>query len=54
LKREDGSLLADMFDGEGFVRGVTRKGRKLDHASALVIGSGGVVRRSRRRWRRPA
>ncbi len=22
LKREDGSLLADMFDGEGFVRGV--------------------------------
>ena len=42
LKREDGSLLADMFDGEGFVRGVSRKGRKLNHASALVIGSGGV------------
>lgn len=42
LKREDGSLLADMFDGEGFVRGVSRKGRKLKHASALVIGSGGV------------
>ena len=42
LKREDGSLLADMFDGEGFVRGVTRKGRTLNHASALVIGSGGV------------
>jgi shikimate dehydrogenase len=42
LKREDGSLLADMFDGEGFVRGVSRKGRKLNHASALVIGAGGV------------
>ena len=42
LKREDGSLLADMFDGEGFVRGVSRKGRNLNHASALVIGSGGV------------
>ena len=42
LKREDGTLLADMFDGEGFVRGVSRKGRKLNHASALVIGAGGV------------
>ena len=42
LKREDGTLLADMFDGEGFVRGVRRKGRDLDQASALVIGSGGV------------
>ena len=42
LKREDGTLLADMFDGEGFVRGVRRKGRDLDGASALVIGSGGV------------
>ena len=31
-----------MFDGEGFVRGVRRKGRNLDGASALVIGSGGV------------
>ena len=42
LKREDGSLLADMFDGEGFVRGVRRKGRNLEGASALVIGAGGV------------
>ncbi len=42
LKREDGTLLADMFDGEGFVRGVRRKGHELNHASALVIGSGGV------------
>jgi shikimate dehydrogenase len=42
LKREDGTLLADLFDGEGFVRGVRRKGRNLDRASALVIGCGGV------------
>jgi shikimate dehydrogenase len=42
LRREDGSLVADMFDGEGFVRGVLRKGRKLTRTSALVIGSGGV------------
>jgi shikimate dehydrogenase len=42
LKRPDGSLLADMFDGAGFVRGVERKGRQLAGASALVVGSGGV------------
>jgi shikimate dehydrogenase len=42
LKREDGTLLADMFDGEGFVRGVRNKGRNLDGASALVVGCGGV------------
>jgi shikimate dehydrogenase len=42
LKRADGTLLADMFDGEGFVRGVRRKGRKLEGASALVVGCGGV------------
>ena len=42
LKRADGSLLGDMFDGAGFVRGVARKGRKLAGASALVVGSGGV------------
>jgi shikimate dehydrogenase len=41
-KRDDGSLVADMFDGEGFVRGVVRKGQKLDHTSALIIGAGGV------------
>jgi len=42
LRRPDGSLLGDMFDGAGFVRGVERKGRKLAGASALVIGAGGV------------
>jgi shikimate dehydrogenase len=42
LRRSDGSLLGDMFDGAGFVRGVERKGRPLKGAKALVVGSGGV------------
>jgi shikimate dehydrogenase len=42
LKRTDGSLLADMFDGAGFVRGVERKGRSVAGARALVVGAGGV------------
>lgn len=42
LLRPDGTLLGDMFDGEGFVRGVRRAGRTLANARALVIGSGGV------------
>jgi len=42
LKRPDGSLLADMFDGAGFVRGMQRRGRNPKGASALVVGSGGV------------
>jgi shikimate dehydrogenase len=40
--RPDGTLLGDMFDGAGFVRGVQRKGVKLDGARVLVVGSGGV------------
>ncbi|HVL20795.1 MAG TPA: shikimate dehydrogenase [Amaricoccus sp.] len=43
VKRDaEGRLVGDMFDGEGFVRGVLRKGRTLDGARALVVGSGGV------------
>jgi shikimate dehydrogenase len=42
LKRPDGSLLGDMFDGAGFVRGVERKGRPLQGARTLVVGAGGV------------
>lgn len=38
----DGRLSGDMFDGEGFVRGVLRKGYKLEGARALVVGAGGV------------
>jgi shikimate dehydrogenase len=40
--RPDGSLLGDMFDGAGFVRGVLRKGVTLTGARVLVVGSGGV------------
>jgi shikimate dehydrogenase len=40
--REDGSLLGDQFDGEGFVRGVLRKGFDLTGKRALVVGNGGV------------
>jgi shikimate dehydrogenase len=38
----EGKLVGDMFDGEGFVRGVLRKGRALSGKRALVVGSGGV------------
>jgi shikimate dehydrogenase len=38
----DGRLAGDQFDGEGFVRGVQRKGLQLHGASALVVGCGGV------------
>ena len=42
LRRPDGSLLGDMFDGAGFVRGVQRTGRRLAGTKALVVGCGGV------------
>src|SRR3954462_10468274 len=41
-KLADGRLVGDMFDGEGFVRGLARKGLQLRGARALVVGSGGV------------
>ena len=42
LVRADGTLLGDMFDGAGFVRGMERKGRLARGARALVVGAGGV------------
>ena len=42
LLRPDGSLLGDQFDGAGFVRGIQRKGLKLQGARVLVSGNGGV------------
>lgn len=42
LKREDGTLLADQFDGAGFARGVARKGFKTKGSKILVVGTGGV------------
>jgi shikimate dehydrogenase len=42
LKRPDGSLLGEQFDGAGFVRGAQRKGCKMEGARVMVAGSGGV------------
>jgi shikimate dehydrogenase len=39
---DDGRLIGDMFDGEGFVRGLLRKGCVLAGARVLVVGAGGV------------
>ncbi len=38
----DGRLLGDMFDGEGFVRGMQRKGFSPKAKRCLVVGCGGV------------
>jgi shikimate dehydrogenase len=37
-----GRLVGDMFDGEGFVRGVRRKGVDPRGARVLIVGAGGV------------
>lgn len=42
LKRPDGSLQGDMFDGEGFTLGLARRGFIFTGAKCLVIGAGGV------------
>ena len=41
-RMEDGRLQGDLFDGEGFVRALRRKGCHPSQASALVVGAGGV------------
>ncbi|TCM81605.1 ThiF family adenylyltransferase [Rhizobium sp. BK068] len=38
----DGRLMGDMFDGEGFVRGLLRKGQTITGAQVLIVGAGGV------------
>jgi shikimate dehydrogenase len=42
LRRPDGSLYGDMFDGAGFTRGAKRKGFDFSGADCLVVGAGGV------------
>jgi len=42
IRRADGSLLADQFDGAGFARGVARKGFKTKGSRILIVGTGGV------------
>jgi len=38
----DGGLVGDMFDGEGFVRGMLRRGREIESKRAIMAGAGGV------------
>ncbi|WP_116450530.1 shikimate dehydrogenase family protein [Blastococcus litoris] len=42
VRRPDGTLHADQFDGTGFVRGLLRKGFDPRGLRALVVGNGGV------------
>lgn len=43
VRREpDGRLFGDIFDGEGFVRGLTRQGLAVDGACAWLVGAGGA------------
>ena len=42
LRRPDGSLYGDMFDGVGFTRGAKRKGFDFAGADCLVVGAGGA------------
>ena len=41
-RKADGQLVGDMFDGEGFVRGLKRKGCKVAGAKVFIVGTGGV------------
>jgi shikimate dehydrogenase len=42
VRRADGSLFGDIFDGTGFTRGLSRKGFAFADAKCLVVGAGGV------------
>jgi shikimate dehydrogenase len=42
LRRPDGSLYGDLFDGIGFVRGAKRKGFDFTGTDCLIVGAGGV------------
>jgi shikimate dehydrogenase len=39
---DDGRLHGDVFDGEGFVRALTRKGCAINGARVFITGAGGV------------
>ena len=42
LRRPDGSLYGELFDGIGFVRGAKRKGFNFSGMDCLIVGTGGV------------
>jgi shikimate dehydrogenase len=49
----DGRLHGDLFDGEGFVRGVRRKGCRLEGAVPWWSVAAASARRLPHRWQRP-
>jgi shikimate dehydrogenase len=42
VRRSGDTLIGDLFDGEGFVRGVARTGRNIANQRVLIVGAGGV------------
>src|SRR5215204_2510772 len=42
LLRDDGKIIGDMFDGQGFTRGLKSKKFDVKGKSCLVLGTGGV------------
>jgi hypothetical protein len=42
VRRADGSLYGELFDGIGFVRGAKRKGFDFTGVDCLIVGAGGV------------
>jgi len=42
IRRPDGSLFGDLFDGEGFARALERRGFAFTGAACTVLGAGGV------------
>ena len=44
VRFEDGRMIGDNFDGEGFTAGLIGEGYSLDGKSVLMIGAGGAAR----------
>lgn len=44
VRFQDGRLIGDNFDGEGFTAGLTGEGHSLDGKNVLMIGAGGAAR----------
>ena len=42
VRKQGTRLIGDMFYGEGFVRGVLRKGQTVSGARVIIVGAGGV------------
>jgi len=42
VRRPDGALFGDLFDGLGFVRGLLRNGFRVAGSRCLVVGAGGA------------